>query len=248
MLVAMSKPLILLTSSSKQRTQGLLRLDDVAGHNYADAVLELGGVPAAVTNNNPNYAADFIAHADGIIFSGGEDVDPEFFGHEPHPDLGMVSRLRDEFELALYEAAKQKGIPILGVCRGIQLINIAEGGTLHQHVPALEGTISHAQRNIKGDNYHKVMLEPASLLANALGKDSVRTNSFHHQSVAEVAPGFVATAKTADGVIEAIEHTGEQFITGVQWHPEMNFREDNQQLNVFKLLLDAVENSRAAVV
>ena len=248
MLLAMSKPLILLTSSSKQRTQGLMRLDDVSGHNYADAVLELGGIPAAVTNNDPKFAADFIAHADGIIFSGGEDVDPEFFDAETHPDLGLVSRLRDEFELALYRAAKQKGIPILGVCRGIQLINVAEGGTLHQHVPALEGAISHGQRNIKGDNYHKVTLEPSSLLATALGKESLRTNSFHHQAVADVAAGFVATGKTADGVIEAIEHTGEHFIVGVQWHPEMNFRDDNQQLTVFKLLLDAVENARTAVV
>ena len=91
-------------------------------------------------------------------------------------------------------------------------------------------------------------LEPASLLAKALGKTSLRTNSFHHQAVADVAPGFVATGRTADGVIEAIEHTGEHFIVGVQWHPEMNFRDDNQQLTVFKLLLDAVENTRTAVV
>lgn len=248
MLYIMSKPLILLTSSSKQRTQGLMRLDDVAGHNYADAVLELGGVPAAVTNNDPKYAADFIAHADGIIFSGGEDVDPEFFDAEPHPDLGFVSRLRDAFELALYHAAKQKGIPILGVCRGIQLINIAEGGNLHQHVPALPGAISHAQHNIKGDNYHKVTLEPSSRLAKALDANSLRTNSFHHQAVAEVAPGFVATGRTADGVIEAIESSSEHFIMGVQWHPEMNFREDSQQLHVFKLLLDAVHSARTAVV
>jgi putative glutamine amidotransferase len=236
----MSKPLVLLTCASKQRTQGLLRLDDVAGHNYSDAVLEAGGLPLVVSNVPPHYAEAYIDRADAVIFSGGEDIDPEFFNADPHPNLGLISRIRDEFELELYRHAKAKGIPILGVCRGIQLINVAEGGGLHQHVPALDGAIAHGQRNIAGDNFHTVTLAEGSMLAEALGATTMRTNSFHHQAVSDLGQGLRVTGTTADGVIEAIEGTDEQFILGVQWHPEMNFRRDAKQHVIFQLLMDAV--------
>jgi putative glutamine amidotransferase len=242
----MKRPRILITTASSPRDHGLRRTDSVTGQNYSEAVVQAGGLPLMVANLDPTLAEAFAAEADGIVFSGGADFDPELFGQEPHPELGHVSLERDRFELALYRAAKARAIPVLGVCRGIQLINVAEGGTLHQHLPALEGTIQHSQRAITGEPAHWVALEPSSRLARALGATKLKTNSYHHQAVAALGRNLRVTGKSADGIVEALEGTGEHFVLGVQWHPEMSFQHFPEHLVPFQLVVEAAQ--RAATV
>lgn len=174
------------------------------------------------------------------MLSGGGDVDPRQFGQSPHPELGNVDEERDLFELALYHAAKLKGIPILGICRGIQVINIAEGGSLHQHLPALSGMQQHSQRNKDGTPVHAVRLEPNSTLAKHYGELSIRASSYHHQAIDKLGAELKATAWTEDGVIEAVEGTGDNFVLGVQWHPEMSFARYPEHLAPFRALIEKI--------
>ncbi len=241
----MTRPRILVTTSSSPRSTSLRRTDSLTGLNYSEAVVLAGGLPLLVSNLDPALAGPYAAAADGVLFTGGVDLDPGFFGAEPHPQLGFVDVQRDAFELALYRAAKARGLPILGVCRGIQLINVAEGGTLHQHLPALENTIQHDQHNIGGAPSHTVGLEPGSRLAAAYKATSTRCNSYHHQAVATLGANLRVTARASDGVVEAVEGTGDSFVLGVQWHPEMSFQEYPEQHVPFALLLEAVDHAQS---
>lgn len=239
------RPRILLSTASNQRVTGLRRTDTVGGKNYAQAIAEAGGLPYFVANLDPSLAEDYVAETRGLLLTGGADFDPETFGQDPHADLGRVDYERDDFELALYKAAKAKGIPILGICRGIQAINIAEGGTLHQHVPAAGATVQHEQRNIDGTPSHKVVLEPDSFLAKAYGSFQIKTNSYHHQAIDKLGEGLRIVGRSNDGTIEAVEgiKSGNQtqFVAGVQWHPEMSFEKHPEHLAPFKLFMAAVK-------
>ncbi len=234
------RPKIFISTASSTREAGLKRFDSIGGLNYAEAVASLGGLPSFLPNLDPSLAKDYMANADGLLLSGGADFDPHLFNEAPHPELGRVGESRDLFEIAAYHAAKEKGIPILGICRGIQAINVAEGGSLHQHIPALENSHQHSQRTIDGSLFHKVTLEPSSALAQAFAASSIRTNSYHHQAIKDLAAGFKVVAKTADGIIEAIEHSSAA-ILGVQWHPEMSFARYPEQIAPFQVFMKAVE-------
>ena len=239
----MKRARILVSTSSVFRTLGLRRTDAVTGLNYNEAVAQLGGLPLMVGNLAPEDAAVYLEGADGLVLTGGADVDPAFFGAEPHPMLGLVDLTRDRFELALYHAARAKGVPILGVCRGHQLINIAAGGTLHQHLPALPGIVQHEQFDIAGGPSHRVALEPHSVLAEAFGEEHVRTNSFHHQAVDKLGQGLRVIGRSADGVTEAVQNTDGSFVLGVQWHPEMSFQAHREQIAPFAAFMQAVEET-----
>ena len=238
---SVKRPRILLSTASSPRVTGLRRTDSIGGQNYAEAVVEAGGLPYFVANLDPNLAEDYIAEARGLLLTGGADFDPETFDQDPHIDLGRVDYERDDFELALYKAAKAKGIPILGICRGLQAINIAEGGTLHQHVPAAGATAQHEQRNIDGTPSHKVTLEPDSFLAKAYGNFQIKTNSYHHQAVDKLGKNLKIVGRCNDGTIEALEGTGTPFVVGVQWHPEMSFAKHPEHLAPFRLFMSAVK-------
>lgn len=230
---------ILITTGSSLRQSGLRRMDAVGGINYAEAIAQLGGLPFFLPNLSASLANSYIQHADGLLLSGGVDFDPALFDSEPHPDLGFVDETRDLFEIALYQAAKHRGIPILGICRGIQAINVAEGGSLYQHLPALGDRHQHAQHNIDGSLFHKLTLEPDSELARAFGKTTIRTNSYHHQAIEKLGNNLKVTARAEDSTIEAVEGiTGA--ILGVQWHPEMSFERYPEQLAPFKVFMHAV--------
>ncbi len=222
------------------RLEGLRRADVVGGVNYAEAIVQCGGLPLFTPNLEPELAETFVEGADGLLLSGGEDVSPHFFGQTPQQGLGIVDETRDLFELALYKAAKRKGIPVLGICRGIQLVNVAEGGTLHQHLPAVPDTVQHGQRNIDGTLFHEVRLEPGSLLAKSYGAVTVRTNSYHHQAIDALGDGLRATGWATDGVVEAVEGTGTAFVLAVQWHPEMSFARYKEEIAPFEAFMDAV--------
>ena len=240
----MTRARILISTSSAFRPVGLRRIDALTGLNYSQAVTQLGGLPLMVGNLEPDLAEAYLEGAEGLILTGGVDVDPSYFGAEPHPLLGLVDGPRDRFEMALYHAARAKGVPVLGVCRGHQLINVAAGGTLHQHLPAVVQTLQHEQADITGAPSHSVTLEPGSALAQAFGAARVRTNSYHHQAVDKPGPGLRVVGKTADGTVEALENTEGPFVLGVQWHPEMSFQAYDGQIAPFSAFMNAVADAR----
>ena len=236
----MTRPRILMTTASSFRNHSLRRIDTIGGHNYAEATAQAGGLPLLVSNLSPDLAESFALGADGLLLTGGIDVDPGFYGAEPHPRLGVVDLARDHFELALYRAAKARKIPVLGVCRGIQLINVAQGGTLHQHVPDLPNAVQHDQTDIGGAPSHGVRLEPDSQLAKIFGANVIRTNSYHHQAVERIGEDLRVTARSSDGVVEGIEGTTDHYVLGVQWHPEMSFERYPEHAVPFKAFINAI--------
>lgn len=237
------QPRILITTNSETLERNVNRVYTTVALQYAEAVAKAGGLPFFVGNLSPELAEGYIEQAEGVLFSGGVDVDPVHFGQTPHPNLGFIDESRDLFEFALYKAAKRRGIPILGICRGIQLINVAEGGTLHQHLPALPEMIQHSQLNPDGSLFHEMKLDPNSGLANAYGKTMLRTDSYHHQGIDKLGRELKAVAWTQDGLIEAVEGTGKTFVLGVQWHPEMSFQKYPEQIAPFTVFMEAVTKS-----
>jgi putative glutamine amidotransferase len=190
---------------------------------YVRSVVAAGGVPVMLSPlMGPSYAARALDGADGLILTGGEDVDPAWYHTELSPLTNPPDRQRDLFELALFAAARQRELPILGICRGIQLINVALGGTLYQDVPSERpGPVDHHRSGARADRSHAIRLTRGSLAAEALGTTSLRVNSFHHQAVRDLAPKLVATGWSEDDLIEAVESgEGEPWMLAVQWHPE----------------------------
>jgi putative glutamine amidotransferase len=190
---------------------------------YVRAVLRAGGVPLVLSPLiGAAHNAEILEALDGLVLSGGEDVDPGHYGHMPHPDLGTVDPLRDAFELAIFRDARACGVPVLAICRGIQLVNVAMGGTLWQDIPAERpGALPHAQGTGRDDRTHPVELTPGSRLARALGATRCAVNSFHHQSIRDLASGLIVTGRAPDGEIEGVESlAGESWLLAVQWHPE----------------------------
>jgi putative glutamine amidotransferase len=236
-------PRILITTNSETLERNTNRVYTTAALQYAEAIVKAGGLPFFVGNLSPELAESYIEQAEGVLFSGGVDVDPVHFGQTPHPNLGFIDEARDLFELALYRAAKRKGIPILGICRGIQLINVAEGGTLYQHLPALPEMLQHSQMNPDGSLFHEVRLDSSSTLSKAFGKITIRTDSYHHQGLDKVGKELKATAWTQDGLIEGAEGTGKTFVLGVQWHPEMSYVKYPEQLAAFVVFMEAVRKT-----
>jgi putative glutamine amidotransferase len=190
---------------------------------YVSAVARAGGVPLILSQlMGEDRAARALEGCEGLLLSGGEDVDPSHYGAEPAAGLGSVDAERDRFELALFAAARAAGLPILGICRGIQLINIALGGTLFQDLPSERpGPIDHNPATARDARTHHVCLAPGSRAAQALGVDRLVPNSFHHQAVKDLAPSLIASGWSDDGLIEAVEtRADEGWLLAVQWHPE----------------------------
>lgn len=189
---------------------------------YVSRVVEAGGVPVVLPNVSPEEAPEFVARIDALLLSGGADVDPHAYGAEPHPRLGEVDPVRDHFEIALVKAARAAGLPIFGVCRGMQVVNVAFGGTLIQDIPAqIPGAIRHDQTTVDLHHpSHSVSLVEGTQLRALVGSAHARVNSFHHQAVERIAEGFRVTARASDGVLEAMEHEQGPWFQCVQWHPE----------------------------
>jgi putative glutamine amidotransferase len=193
------------------------------GQPYVDAIVAAGGAPLAIPLGLDEESLRRIyGTIDGLLLPGGDDVSPARYGHEPHPLLGLVDESRDELEVTLARWALADDVPILGICRGIQVLAVAAGGTLYQDLPSeLESALAHDVRDFGRDYLsHDIAIEPQSRLAAVLGCATTRVNSFHHQAVRDVPAGFVVSCRSSDGVIEAIEATDRQFAVGVQCHPE----------------------------
>ena len=190
---------------------------------YVRRIVEAGGLPLVLSPVlGPERATEALADVDGLLLSGGADIVPARYGASPSPRLGPVEPERDAFELALFGAARARGLPVLAICRGLQLVNVAAGGTLWQDLPSERpGAVAHQQGVPRSVRTHDVRLGRGTRTAELLGVEALSTNSMHHQAVRDIGPGLVATGWAADGVIEALEAAdGATWLVGVQWHPE----------------------------
>jgi putative glutamine amidotransferase len=184
--------------------------------SYTQALQEAGAIAVVLpAHGDLDDIGPLLDRMDGLLFSGGPDLDPATYGHERHAMLGPdVDRLSDEYELALLREATARDLPMLAICRGMQALNVSRGGTLHQHLPG------HRQIEPATATTHTVHVDPGTRLAALVGTDPLRVNSFHHQAVEELGRGLLAVARAADGIVEGIEDPGPRFVVGVQWHAE----------------------------
>jgi len=216
--------------------------------DYLDALRQAGTAPVVLPLVPPEEAAGQLDLVDGLFLTGGVDMSPLCYGEQPARGLGDVYPDMDAHWLAVTRAARDRGLPILGVCRGLQVLNVAFGGTLHQDLNSLPGPIQqHVQLGYRHAVSHVADLEPGSRLERIFGQPTVGVNSFHHQSVKEVAPGFRITARARDGVVEGIEAEDAAFALGVQWHPEGMIMHYPDMLRLFRALTEAcIQRGRTA--
>lgn len=212
-------------------------------------VAENGGVPVLLPNpfdeDKLKAALDMV---DGLYLPGGVDVDPHLYGEEPLAGMGSFDPDWDAVDVVLAQAALERNMPILGICRGMQVLNVAAGGTLYQDIPSqVPGALKHSQKGPRWAASHAVELDGESRLAKTLGATELRINSYHHQAVKDVAPGFRSVANAPDGVIEAIESTQHRYAVGVQWHPELMVERDPMYKALFVDFIEAVKEAKAAV-
>lgn len=213
-------------------------------YDYVQAVKLAGGIPILLPIIEGEQAiqqqVDLI---DGLLLSGGYDVSPLYYGEEPQRDLGEIRPERDAYELALIHTAYASQKPILGICRGLQLLNVAFGGTLYQDIPhALPTSLQHNQKAKPEEASHTVKLVEDSLLQQLMKTPSLLTNSYHHQAIKEVAPGFQVNARAHDEIIEGIEKIGNLFILAVQWHPELMMMKHPNMQKLFQGLVAATKH------
>jgi putative glutamine amidotransferase len=190
---------------------------------YVRAVVAGGGVPVVLSPLvGASLAGRVLDGVDGLVLTGGEDIDPSWYGEAPSPQLDPPSQERDLFELALFAIARQRELPVLGICRGIQLINVALGGTLFQDLPTeRRGGVKHRTDAARDSRTHRIRIQPGSRAAEALDRTTLSVNSSHHQAIKDLAPGLIATGWTDDDLIEAVETpAGSPWLLAVQWHPE----------------------------
>jgi putative glutamine amidotransferase len=220
------------------------------GAQYVEAVERVGGVAVLLSPAHaPAALRRLLDLLDGLVLSGGEDVDPARYGQAPHPALGDTNPARDAMEFAVLEGALTRECPVLAICRGMQLLNVAWGGTLLQDLPSQrEGPIAHRQRAPVDQAWHEVVVEAGSGLHAALGVDSLRVNSFHHQGIDRLAAGLRCSARAPDGLVEGVESVDGRWIRGVQWHPERGRSEtpDGADANeaLFRALVEASAGAR----
>jgi putative glutamine amidotransferase len=255
------RPLIGVTTSEIRRTESMepipqaeppARFEMALGLPYLRGVEAAGGLPLVMPPLQPEAIESLLDRLDGILLSGGPDLDPEAYGAEPHPELGATEPELDRFELAMAGRADEREIPMLAICRGTQALNVSRGGSLHQHLPDLSTEIAHRQKAPGDQASHSIEIVPVSRLAEALGDDEVEVsdrldiNSFHHQAIDRVGDGLRVVARAPDGTIEAVEDPGRPFLIGVQWHAETLVHRP-YEASLFRSFVDACRSDGAAV-
>lgn len=227
----------ILRANEKDNFQGYYKQRVFSG--YLDSIIQGGATPIVIPVSNNNEVIDRqIEILDGVIISGGYDVSPRFYNEDSTKFIQEIHPLRDEFEIKLIEKAMKKGIPVLGICRGLQLINVVNGGTLYQDNSLVKNHfIKHVQNTLPEYSTHKITIEKDSFLYDILGAETM-VNSYHHQSIKDLAKGFKIVGKSSDDIVEAIEWIkDDRVILGVQWHPEMMSEVDEKTANIFRYFI-----------
>lgn len=236
----MKKPIIGITSSH-EKENGLRNYHrTTVSIDYTKGVIEGGGIPIVIpTTGNIEVIKEQLNLLDGLILSGGPDINPIYYGEDFKEKIGVISPERDDNEIKILKEFLKTEKPILGICRGHQLLNVYFGGTLYQDLSYFENeSLKHRQEVYPELEVHKVLIEKKSILESLYG-ESIRTNSFHHQAIKKLGKGFKAIAKSSDGIVEAIEKVDHKFCLGIQWHPEMMVARGNKEMiKIFKLLIE----------
>jgi len=218
---------------------------------YISSVVACGGIPFVLSPLlGADRAADALDGLHGLLLTGGEDVDPALYAAAPSARLGTVSRERDDFELALLAAARDRQLPVLGICRGAQVINVGFGGTLWQDLPSERpGPVNHHPESPRDADAHSIRILPGSRAAHVLGRLTIEANSFHHQAIRELGRGLLASAWAGDELVEAVETTGgEPWLLAVQWHPEeMTARAGSSAPGLFRAFIAAAARYAGSV-
>ena len=217
--------------------------------NYTDGVLRAGGVPLLLAPVPDQHVPALLDRVDGIILSGGGDIDPARYGGHSNEHLYGVDFDRDEFEIEVVRVAADRRIPMLAICRGLQVVNVALGGTLIEDIPTEVGSADHTVIGHKVfDGHQHVRLEASSLVSRVVEATELMVNSIHHQAVREVAPGFEAVAWADDGVVEAIQHEDDGWpLLAVQWHPEyLGDADDSASHALFRSLVGSAAGGTGA--
>ena len=228
------KPIIGISCSSQKNSVGL---------GYIRVIVHANGVPIVLpVIEDKETICRFLEIIDGLLLSGGVDINPLIFGEEPHPKLGNVDAMRDVMEIFLTKEALKRNLPVFAICRGIQILNVAAGGTIYQDISQHpQPTIQHRQKSDGWHASHTICIKPESLLFQILGKRLAGFNSYHHQAVKEPAEGFIASANTKDQIIEAIESSKHDFVLGVQFHPEMMWEKSPDAFELFDAFIKACD-------
>lgn len=204
---------------------------------YVDAVRRAGGIPILIPPGEKQLEA-LLPHLDGLILSGGGDVDPALYGGNAHQTVYNVSPERDSSETAIVSKVVETGLPTLCICRGLQLLNVALGGTLIEHLPDVVGETVPHRAPPRSPVIHPVQIEPNSRLAQILQAEQAETASWHHQAPAQVAPSLKVAATAPDGTLEALEMPSHPWLIAVQWHPELTAADDAAQQRLFDTLVE----------
>ena len=235
------KPVIGITTDIENESKYVLN------HNNVQAVLRAGGLPVILPIGIEQDVQQLSTMLDGLLLTGGGDIDPMLFGEEPHKHLGDVSPSRDSIEMALVQEMLKKNKPILGVCRGLQIINIALGGNMYQDIYSQRDVplLQHTQKAHRFHQSHFVQVKKGSLLESITKSEQIKVNSYHHQAVKDVPLSLIISGVASDGIIEAIESTEHAFVLGVQWHPEaLADNKETASLRLFEKFLKKSLESR----
>jgi putative glutamine amidotransferase len=237
----MSKPLIGITTRNGKDADGhpLTALQ----YSYTNAIVRAGGLPILIPSNLlEEDFRDLYSHVVGILFTGGGDVSLEYFNGADHPRISEVDKGRDTTEITLMRAAVNDGKPILGICRGAQVMNVALGGTLYTHIPdQLKGALDHDYPgDLRRVLVHPVNVDETTRSAEIFGETLLNVNSLHHQGLMDIAPGLRATGYSPDGLVEVVEIPDHPYAVSVQWHPEWLTDQIPMQ-RLFKSFVDAAE-------
>jgi putative glutamine amidotransferase len=217
------------------------------GRDYSEALEALGAIPYHISLiPNGDYLSEIVKSVDGVLLPGSDtDVDPLIFGEEPRPNLKKIIPEKENTDLMILAEAEKLNKSVLGICFGMQVLNVSRGGTLLQDIETdIENCVKHEQGKPLARNSHSIEIEPESLLSRLItNKNGVRVNSHHHQAVGKVGKNLKSTAWAKDGVIECIEDTREdRFVLGVQWHPELSWKTDALSKNIFESFISACKN------
>ena len=238
----MASPLIGIAPSfqSAPRNGGSIRI----WRNYPGLVAQEGALPVLLPLlETREEARAYVERLDGVVLTGGHDIDPARYGQNARPETKQAPKERVASDLLLAKTAHEAGKPLLGICLGIQTMNVVFGGTIFQHIPAdVPGALQHEDEPEGVSHDHVVRVERGTLLHRVLGMDTAVVNSYHHQALATIAPGFRVSAKAEDGVVEAIERTDHPFYLGVQWHPERAAASDVSR-RLVRAFLDAARGA-----